>query len=122
MQHTSELTKQSIELAVQAVEFYKWLIYEKKEFVMSKQVLRSATSIGANIHEAYYAVSKPDFIAKMQIALKEAAETDYWLIVLNRTGYFDMKFDCVKTMNTALIKMLTATLNTAKRQTDEPSS
>lgn len=121
MERTSELTRQSIELAVEAVKYYKWLAFDRKEVVMSKQLLRSATSVGANIHEAYYAVSKPDFIAKMQIALKEAAETDYWLIVLNRTGYYDKKFDCVKILNTALVKMLTATLNTAKRPEGEPA-
>ena len=54
---------------------------------MSKQILRSGTSIGANIHEAKYAVSKPDFINKMHVALKEAAETEYWIILLSQTGY-----------------------------------
>lgn len=61
----SELAKYSIELSIDIVGYYKWLVNEKKEYVMSKQILRSGTSIGANIHEAYYAVSKPDLISKM---------------------------------------------------------
>ncbi|MBQ8586841.1 MAG: four helix bundle protein [Oscillospiraceae bacterium] len=111
---SSALSAASIELSVQAVSLYKWLVYEKKEHIMSKQFLRSSTSIGANIHEAYYAASKADFINKMQIALKEASETDYWLIVLERTGYFDPLFSPIKTQVNALKKMLIATLNTAK--------
>ncbi|WP_409969997.1 four helix bundle protein [Bengtsoniella intestinalis] len=112
----STLAKQSIELSVEIVGFYKWLTYEKKEFVMSKQVLRSGTSIGSNIHEAYYAISRPDFIAKMQIALKEAAETQYWLILLERTGYWDEKFQSIKLRNTDIKRMLIATLNTSKQE------
>jgi four helix bundle protein len=114
----SELTKYSIKLSVDVVAFYKWLVAEKKEFVMSKQILRSATSIGANIHEAYYAVSKADFIAKMQIALKEASETEYWLIILERTGFFDARFDLIKSRCNSLKKMLISTLNTSKKTKD----
>lgn len=83
----SELIKQSLEFSVSIVNYYKWLSYEMKEYVISKQILRSGTSIGANIHEAKYAVSKADFINKMHISLKEASETEYWLIVLESTGY-----------------------------------
>ena len=86
---------------------------------MAKQILRSGTSIGANIHEAYYAVSKPDFVAKMQIALKETSETEYWLIVLERTGYFDERFDIVKNQCQSLKRMLIATLNTSKGNKNE---
>lgn len=110
----SELTRYSINLAVNMVEYYKWLVGEKKEFVMSKQILRSGTSIGANIHESYYGVSRADFIAKMQIALKETSETEYWLIVLERTGYFDNRFNEIKTQCQSLKRMLIATLNTTK--------
>ncbi len=111
---SSTLSKASIELSVQAVAYYKWLVYARKESILSKQLLRSATSIGANIHEAYCAASKADFINKIQIALKEASETEYWLIVLERTGYFDEKFASVKSYTNELKRMLTATLNTAK--------
>ena len=82
---------------------------------MSKQILRSGTSIGANIHEAYYGISKADFIAKMQIALKEAAETKYWLTILEKTGYTDEKFNCINSQCISLKRMLISTLNTAKK-------
>ena len=94
-------------MAVRIVTFYKWLIETRKEFVMSKQLLRCGTSIGANIHKA-------DFINKMQIALKEASETEYWLIVLGRTGYYDESFSDVKKFCNSLKRMLISTLNTAK--------
>lgn len=110
----SELAKYSIDLSIEIVGYYKWLVGEKKEFVMSRQILRSGTSIGANIHEAYYAVSKPDFIAKMQIALKECSETEYWIKILEATGYFDYKFNAIKEKNTSIKRMLIATLNTSK--------
>lgn len=114
MGNNSELSRISIEMAVSVVSFYKWLTETKKEFIMSKQILRCGTSIGANIHEAYYASSKADFINKMQIALKEASETEYWLIVLERTDFFDAQFYNVKQYCDSLKCMLTSTLNTAK--------
>jgi len=110
----SELINQSIELSVCAVEYYKWLVNVKKEFVMSRQFLKSATSIGANIHEAYFGVSKADFIAKMQIALKETSESEYWIKILKRTDYFDDKYNVLADYIISLKKMLIATLNTAK--------
>ena len=69
----------SLEFAVRIVNLYKFLVNEQKEFVMSKQILRSGTSIGANIREAEQAQSRADFINKLNIALKEANETEYWL-------------------------------------------
>ncbi|MFI3206854.1 MAG: four helix bundle protein [Clostridia bacterium] len=104
-----------MDLSIAVVGYYKWLVSEKKEYVMSKQILRSGTSIGANIHEAYYAVSKPDFIAKMQIALKECSETEYWITILEATGYYDKQFDTIKTKNNSIKRMLIATLNTSKK-------
>lgn len=115
MGNDSELSKYSIDLAVNMVSYFKWLQFEKKEFIMSKQILRSGTSIGANIHEAYYAVSKPDFISKMQIALKETSETEYWLIVLEKTGYYDNRFSIIKNQCQSIKRMLIATLNTSKK-------
>ena len=91
-----ELAQLSIDFAIRIVEYYKWLVAEKKEYVMSKQILRSGTSIGANVHEAKYAASRPDFRSKLKIAAEEANETQYWLIVLERTGYFDSSFDDLK--------------------------
>ena len=101
-------------MAVRTVSYYKWLTETKAEYIMSRQLLRCGTSIGANIHEAYYASSKADFINKMQIALKEASETECWLIVLERTGFYDDRFSDVKTFCGSLKRMLTSTLNTAK--------
>ena len=79
----------SFEFAIKIVELYKFLSYEKKEHVLSKQLLRSGTSIGANVAEAEDGISKPEFIAKMSIALKEANETLYWLRLLAKTNYLD---------------------------------
>lgn len=75
-----EIKRQSIEFSIDLVEYYKWLVYQKNEYVISKQLLRSGTSIGANVHEGQYAISKADFISKYYISLKEASETKYWLI------------------------------------------
>ena len=109
-----ELTNYSIELSLQIVAFYKYLVEERREYVMSKQILRSGTSIGANIHEANYAVSKADFISKLQIAVKEAAETEYWMIVLEKSGYYDNRFLELKRLLESTKRMLVSSLNTAK--------
>ena len=77
----------SFDFAVRIVNLYKYLMNNQKEFVLSKQLLRSGTSIGANVAEAQKAQTKPDFNAKMNIALKEANETEYWLKLLYKTEY-----------------------------------
>ncbi|MGF1675311.1 MAG: four helix bundle protein [Rivularia sp. (in: cyanobacteria)] len=77
--------------AIRIVNAYKYLIKEKKEFVLSKQLIRSGTSIGANIAEANGAISTADFSAKISIAYKECLETKYWISLLKDTGYFDEK-------------------------------
>jgi four helix bundle protein len=79
----------SFEFAVSVVNLYKYLTAEKHEFVLSKQILRSGTSIGANVKEAVVAQSRKEFVAKMNISLKEANETEYWILLLGRTGYID---------------------------------
>lgn len=81
----------SYEFAVRIVNLYKHLSQEKREFVLSKQILRSGTSIGANVEEAIGGISKADFRAKMSIAYKEARETAYWLRLLNETYFIDNK-------------------------------
>ena len=81
------LTPKSYSFALRCVELCKWLNVEKKEFVLSKQVLRSGTSIGASVREATHAQSRKDFISKMSIALKEANETEYWLMLLHDSEY-----------------------------------
>lgn len=83
--------------AVRIVKMYQHLSSEKKEYVLSKQILRSGTSVGANVEEAIGGISKADFKAKMSIAYKEARETDYWLRLLNDTGYIETEaFDSIK--------------------------
>lgn len=83
--------EKSFDFAVRIVNLYKYLTKEKKEFILSKQLIRCGTSIGANITEAQRGQSKADFTAKMSIALKEAYETDYWLKLLYRTEYLNKK-------------------------------
>ena len=78
--------------ALRCIRLYNYLVSEKKEYVMSKQLLRSGTSIGANIKEALRGQSKSDFYAKLNISLKEASETEYWLELLNESGYIENNF------------------------------
>ena len=81
------IENKSFDFAVRIVNFYKYIIDDKREFVLSKQLLRSGTSIGANVAEAERAQSRADFAAKMSVALKESNETLYWLRLLNATDY-----------------------------------
>ena len=85
--NTNPAVDKSFEFAVRIVNVYKYLVAEHKEYVMSKQLLRCGTSIGANVSEAQRGQSKADFAAKMNIALKEANETQYWIKLLYRTDY-----------------------------------
>lgn len=97
----------SFAFAVRVVNLYKHLTGAKKEFVLSKQLLRCGTSIGANVSEAQRGQSKADFNAKMNIALKEANETDYWLRLLHETDYLDDKaFESLVSDNGELIAIL----------------
>ena len=101
--------------AIRIVRACQYLQREKKEFTLSNQLLRSGTSIGANLAEADYAFSHKDFLSKLYIALKEAAETVFWLELLLETDYFT-KEQCESLCNDAeeLLKMLTAATKTAK--------
>ena len=111
----SILKDKSYAFAIRIVGLYKYLCTEKKEYVLSKQVLRSGTAIGALIREAEFGQSKPDFISKMNIALKEANETDYWLSILKDTDYIDAKmYSEIEADIKELIKMLVATVKTAR--------
>ena len=85
------IVKKSYSFALEIIAVYKFLISEKKEFILSKQLLRSGTSIGANIHEAIASESKKDFIHKLGIAVKEARETSYWLNLLNDSNYINQE-------------------------------
>ena len=103
--------------AIRIVRAYKYLTQEKCEFVMSKQLLRSGTSIGANVKEAIRGQSKPDFYSKLNIALKEASETEYWLEILYETEYIDKKlFDSINSDCQELIKLLLSITKTQKQK------
>jgi four helix bundle protein len=109
------LMMKSKAFAIRVVNLYKHLCSSQTEYIMSKQLLRSGTSIGANISEANYAQSKKDFIAKMQIALKETAETEYWLGLLHETDYMDKKeYESIAADCSDIIRMLVSTLKIAK--------
>lgn len=107
----------SYEFAIRIVKAYKFLSSEQKEFVLSKQLLRSGTAIGALVRESEHAESKADFIHKMSIALKEANETEYWLLLLHDTDYFEKKlFESIVADCQELIRLLISIINTAKRK------
>ena len=109
------LVEKSLDFATRMVKLRKHLLNCKQENVLSLQILKSGTSIGANIHEANYAQSKADFISKMHIALKETAETEYWLKLLYRSDYLTIaKFNSLSDECVRLKKLLTSTINTAK--------
>ena len=108
-------TQKSKVFAVKIVNLYKMLCSEKKEFVMTKQILRAGTSIGANLAEAEFAFSTKDYISKKTIALKECAETTYWLELLNNTGFLDKKdFTELEAEYKGLLKLLHSSIKTAK--------
>lgn len=112
------LIDRSIAFAARIVKLYQYLIKNKKETVISKQILRSGTSIGANINEANYGQSKADFISKMHIALKETAETEYWIKLLHLAEYIDDEMSNSLLEDCLVIKrILIASLNTAKENT-----
>jgi four helix bundle protein len=99
------------------INAYKFLSKEQKEYVLSKQMLRSGTAIGALIRESEYAQSRADFINKLSIALKEANETEYWIMLLNASEYItDKSFESIIKDCRELIKLLTSIINTAKQQ------
>ena len=104
--------------AIRIVRAYKYLTAEKNEYVLSKQLLRSGTSIGANVKEAIRGQSKPDFYSKLNIALKEASETEYWLEILYETEYIDKKlFDSIISDCREIIKLLISITKTQKSRT-----
>ena len=114
------ILEKSFKFAVKTVEIYKELAYKKKEYTLSKQLLRAGTSIGANINEATAAQSKRDFISKMAIASKECRETLYWIRLLNETGYLDdkkYKQDCEE-----LIRILTSIVKSSQESLEKGKS
>ncbi len=114
------LKDKSFLFAVRVVNLYKYLCDSKKEFVMSKQLLRSGTSIGAMVREAEYAETKKDFIHKIAIAQKEINETLYWLELLKSTDYLtDKEFENINENAVELIKLITSILKTAKNNIND---
>ena len=115
MAQKSVLIDKTLLFAARIVKLYQYLIREKHESIISKQIIRSGTSRGANANEAVYGISKADFVAKMQISLKETAETEYWLKLLILTDYLSetegnsLLTDCIE-----IKKILVSTLNTEK--------
>lgn len=116
----SILRDKSYSFAIRVVKLSQYLQAEKKEYVLSKQVLRSGTAVGALIREAEFGQSKPDFTHKMNIALKEANETEYWLCILKDTNYIEgnlfisLQVDCKE-----LIAMLVSTVKTSKTKSEK---
>ena len=108
----SPLQEKSKSFALQIIRVCNEVKEKKRESVLTNQLLRSGTSVGANIREAFYAHGKADFIAKLQIALKECSESEYWLELLIESGYYDDRAileQCVEVK-----KLLVASINTAK--------
>ena len=114
MKDNNVVEEKSFDFAVRIVKLYKYLTTEKQEYVMSKQVLRSGTSIGANVKEALRGQSRADFRAKMNIALKEASETEYWLELLHESDYIsEEQFQSIIADNIEIIKILTSIVKNA---------
>ena len=110
------IESKSFDFAVRIINLYKYLCNDKKEFVLSKQLLRSGTSIGANVSEAEKAQTKADFYAKMTIALKEANETDYWLRLLYATDYLvEQEFESMEKDIKEIISLLVSITKTTKQ-------
>ena len=107
----------SFSFAVRVVKLYKHLCNDKKEYVLSKQLLRSGTSIGANINEAQAGQSKADFIAKMSISSKEARESKYWIDLLIKTNYLNIEDAHTKSLQSdieEIIKLLTSIVKSSQ--------
>ena len=107
------------DFAVEIINVCKTIKETKRESVLTNQLMRSGTSIGANIHESKYAHGTADFIAKMQIALKECYESEYWLELLNRTGYLsDEQYKIILNECGQIRRMLISSINTVKNKKD----
>ena len=115
MKEDNVIKQKSKAFAIRVITLYQWLTDTKHEFVLSKQVLRSGTSIGANVKEGVRAQSTPDFIAKLSIALKEAEETEYWLELLHESGYIkEQSFTSIYEENRELVRLLISIIKTTK--------
>ena len=118
----SNIENKSFLFSVRIVKLARYLQEEKKEYILSKQLIRSGTSIGANIVESQQAQSRADFISKLSIALKEASETNYWLRLLNATDYLsESEFTSIIADCRELEKILTSIIKTARRTPNKSS-
>ena len=107
--------KKSYSFAIRIVKLYKYLKAEKNEFILSKQLLRSGTAVGALLREAKFAQSKADFTNKLSIALKEANETDYWIDLLYDSDFLDEKmYNSIKKDIIEIIKLLVSSVKSSK--------
>ena len=117
MPYDNPLLEKSLKFASHIVKLYQYLLKEKHESIISKQIIRSGTSIGANANEAIYGISKADFIAKLQISLKETAETEYWLRLLVLSEYItEAEGDSIIDDCLEIKRILISSLNTAKKK------
>ena len=117
MNDRSIIYQKAYTFALEIIKLYKHLITEKKEFILSKQLLRAETSIGANVNEAISSESKRDFVHKLGIALKEARETSYWLNLLKDSEYIiNEQFIILNDLCNSLIKILTSIILTTKER------
>jgi four helix bundle protein len=117
MKKENVVKEKSYLFAIRIVRLFKFLCEEKKEFTLSKQVLRCGTAIGSLVRESEQAESNADFIHKLSVSLKEANETDYWLNILKDTGYIEPKlFQSLSNDNHELLKLLTAIIKTSKKK------
>lgn len=120
MARESIVGDKSLAFGKRIAKCYKYLRYKKKEMIMSTQLLRSGTSIGANVREGLYAQSRKDFISKLNIALKESAETDYWLEIIYSADYFsDEEYSSLKSDNDELTRLLSSIIKTTKNNDKE---
>ena len=111
----SILKQKSYSFALNIVRYYKQFVIDHKEYVLSRQLLKAGTFIGALVHEAEYAQSKPDFISKLSIALKESNETTYWISLLRDSDYIEtLKATDLLTDNEELSRLLISSIKTAK--------
>ena len=110
-----DFQQRTLDFAVRIVNFYKYLCEEKREFVISKQILRSGTSIGANVRESKNAQSNPDYLSKLNIALKEADETQYWLEVLVQSEFINIEeYESLNEDLKPIIAILVSSIKTIK--------
>ena len=117
MKENNVIVDKSYAFAIRIVNCYKFLYTDKKEFVLSKQLLRSGTSIGANVEEAVGGQSPKDFFAKLSIAYKEARETNYWLRIMRDTEILDSKMaESLLSDNEEILKIIGSILKTMKTQ------